>query len=466
MRSVKYAFLTILIVVMGFIVIFASGCGSTPPSTTNFIPLPPPANGKYPLGLQFLSVNSNQLQSLTSPNIIVDYKETHKNVGGMATEKVTMLPGNIIGVMLEVQWGDWFSGRVTRTDYFSAKGEILGGQIRLEVPNGSILQLFKGEIRYAIDRSRLYLIYVKEDDKIILKEVRYDEVWGPNDQDRWAMGVSATWENPEQILPAQYSKWGFWETSTTPFVIVTEALEGARNSLSTIPADILIYDQDSAREIIGRQSGFNIYAKGNLVGQIDFEYSNLWGRQPNTNLIGDGALSRIDWKLSNGNYTMLALTPQASPVASTLYVFLDDPTKANEIINTPWPTLYQTLPNNKNVILAIHAIGDLGDIIATGKTSDGTSTTTKLGVGGGVNYTVIGNPTFEQVVLARKLLNLLGQGGIKALGMYFPYKTGSGSGLFYYVSTLQLVTADRNLVLNQWDLDVGLLDRVGYPELP
>lgn len=459
-------------IVIALIVLAATiftACGSTP-STPAFVPLPPPVDGSYPLSYQFVGLGrENQLQRLISPYIRVEYGETSSGVGGVANEMVTIFPQNLSAVMQEVQWGDWFNGRIRRTEYYAANGNLLGGLVLLNVPSVSFLQLFRGEVRYTIDRSRLYLVYVapEKDARPALTKIVYMEYWGPTDRDRWAMGLNATWTDVNIISPT-YHRWGFWETSADPFSQVVKALENARQALNQAQPDLLVVDQDSAREIIGRQTGFRLYKSGQTLGTVEFEYNQLFGRQPNTVLIGSGALSQVDWNLTVGNYTLLVLTPQVSPVPSTLYVFLSNPRKAREFRTTAWPTLYERFRrgDEPDVILAIHAIGDLGKITASGTTSEGKSATVDVGTGGGINYAVLGSPTFDQVSKARRLLSMLGQGGIRALGLYYPYAPGSGSGLDFYLATLQLVTAPRERVLNQWGIDVGILDRVGFAELP
>jgi len=459
----------VVISVIALLAIVVTACGETPAAPA-FVPLPPPVDGRYPLSYQFIGLGKeNQLQRLISPNIRVEYGETSGGVGGVANEMVTIFPQNLSAVMQEVQWGDWFEGRIRRTEYYAANGNLLGGMVLLNVPRASFLQLFRGEIRYTIDRSRLYLVYIAptKDARPVLSKIVYLEYWGPTDRDRWAMGLNATWTNVSIINPT-YHQWGFWESSADPFSQVVQALQNARQALNQSQPDLLLVDEDSAREIIGRQTGFHLYKTGQALGTIEFEYSQLFGRQPNTMLIGKGALSRVDWMLPGGDFTLLVLTPQVSPVPSTLYIFVSNPKKADEFRATAWPTLYERLRrgDDPNVILAIHAIGDLGKITASGTTSEGERATVNVGTGGGINYAVLGSPAYDQVVKARRLLSLLGQGGIRAIGLYYPYAPGSGSGLDFYLATLQLTTAPRDRVLNEWNLDVGVLDRVGFPELP
>lgn len=455
-----------LLVVLSLLI---TTCGISPAAPA-FVPLPPPVDGRYPLSYQFVGLGKeNQLQRLISPHIRVEYGETSSGLGGVSNEMVTLFPENKSAVMQEVQWGDWFNGRIRRTEYYAANGNLLGGMVLLNVPDASFLQLFRGEIRYTIDRSRLYLVYVapEKDARPVLSKIVYLEYWGPTDRDHWAMGLNATWTDVN-VISSTYHRWGFWESSTDPFSQVVQALENARQALNQAQPDLLVVDEDSAREVIGRQTGFRLYKWGQAFGTIRFEYSQLFGRQPNTVLIGNGALSQVDWNLAIGTYTLLVLTPQVSPVPSTLYVFLSDSRRADEFRATAWPTLYERLRrgDDPNVVLAVHAIGDLGKITASGTTSEGKSATVDVGTGGGINYTVLGQPTYDEVIKARRLLSLLGQGGIRTLGFYYPYAPGSGSGLDFYLATLQLTTAPRERVLNEWDLDVGLLDRVGFPELP
>jgi hypothetical protein len=410
--------------------------------------------------------------NLISPEVRVMYGETSSGIGGVSSEIVTLMPDNLSGVMQEMSWGDWLNGQITRTEYFNVEGDLLGGIVLLTVPDASILQIFTGDLQYVINRSRLYLVYIAPipGERPVLSYAIYNELWGVTEGDVWAMGGQARWDDPNMILSPQYQRWGFWETSASPFDQVTQAISDAQRALIVNPPDILIQDEDSASEFIGRQTGFHVYTNGAPIGTIDFEYWNFWGRQPNTSIIGDGALSRVDWNLSTGNYTLLVLSAQLQApdmVASSLYVFMDNPAYVDEVRNTAFPLLYEKIRsgNQPGVVMAVYASGDLSTATASGSTSEET-VTVDVGITGGIYYATVNDPTWEDVELCRRLLSMLGQSGLKALGMYFPHAPGSGSGLNYYLSITSLVVAPRDRVLNEWGMDVGILDRVGHPELP
>lgn len=442
-----------------------SGCMGSP-ATQTFLPLPPPADGKLPLSFTLVTVGKdNQRMDLVSPNISVDYRESGNYIGGTASELVKLFPSQKTAVMQQVIWGDWREGKIKRVDYFDSSGELLGGMVGLEVEQASILQWLTAEFRYTVDRSRLYLVYTKTGgaERPQLTQIYYSENWGTTSSDKWAMGASALWNQRPGIVPESYTTWGFWESYDSPFQQATRALESARNSLQKYPPDFLSMDQDSARELIGRQTGFRLYRSGEAIGRIEFQFSNNWGRSPNTKLLENGALSRVIWTIGNKEYHLLVLTPELSPVPSTLYVFTDNRATADALASSSWTTLYGQLGKGyPGVIMAVHAIGDISKITDEKSVGDGKSVTVDIGSGGGLRFSSVGTPTNENVMLARNLLSLMGENGIKALGLYFPYKPGSGSGLDYYLATLSLVTAG-NESLDVWGKDIGVLDRVGFP---
>lgn len=441
--------------------------GSSP---STFVPLPPPAGGRYPLAFQLQTVGKVQKMTLASPNAVITYDEYGSGSGKIANETVTIFPNGTpkTAVMLSTTWGDYLQGSVDIVEYNNPAGNLLGGMVLLELKKASILPwIFQGDMTHTINRSRLYLVYQAEEPGAwpMLSFVQYVEKWGSSDKDVWALGLTAHWNGDSSIVPAQYQRWGFWETKSTPFSVVTGALDYVANSVKSTPPDLLVEDRDSARELIGRQSGFDILKKGVPYGTIRFDYNNNWGRGPNTKFLGSGALSRIEWTLGEKYYTMLALTPQLSPTPSTLYLFLSDKSQADKIYSdsSNWPLLYDQIRQNqiKGFVLGVHAIGDVADITQTSTDKNGNTVTEKIGTGGGIRFTTIGNPSFSDITLARNLVSYLGQGGVDALGLYYPYAVGSGSGLDYYVATLVLMTAPNSL--EKWGVDVGVIDRVGFP---
>ncbi|HKY73948.1 MAG TPA: hypothetical protein VJ246_01395 [Patescibacteria group bacterium] len=474
--------------------LLAACLGGEPPAPTaepdknNFNPLPPPAYSTHNVALQQMgSVDPKSAQfQLLSPEIDVKYGQTALGVGGVEYEKVTLLETAISGTSITSKYGDWFGGQVSVAQYYGRGAQICGGNIELSVKELSILQLFTKAGVYPIDRSKLSLIYSNGCDAtkpITLQKVVYSERYGTTSTDILAMGVTATWwSQTQQILPEQYQQWGFWENGEGAFDLVTQALEATKTSLSTtytVP-NLLVIDRDSLQEVIGRQTGFVVEKDGQPFGKITLTYNNTWGRAPNTNLIGTGALSRVEYELAGGEtyYTILLLTPQISPVPSTLYIFSDDRTTADGIAaSKQWVTLYPKLRAGiPHVFMAVHAIGDLKKITSSSTVSvtgkvDGSDVkssgdvTFDLGSTGGIAFSTLGDPRWDDVILARELLNMLGESGMRALGFYFPSEPGSGSGLDYYLSTTSLTLTPKEVALNEWNKDVGYIDRKGIVDL-
>lgn len=65
----------------------------------------------------------------------------------------------------------------------------------------------------------------------------------------------------------------------------------------------------------------------------------------------------------------------------------------------------------------------------------------------------------------RNFLDLTGLPGVKALGFYYPTSQASGNGIHYFLSTSALTLVSPEKVLEKYGVDVGLLDRVGFPIL-
>lgn len=481
-----FSFLTLFVVVS----LVLASCGAPPPAPTpeppknDFNPLPPPAYSTHNTALQQMGgVDKASAQfKLLSPEISVDYGQTALGTGGVEFEKVTLLKTSQTGTSITSKYGDWFGGEVGVAQYYGRNAQICGGTIELKVKGFSILQLFTKAGAYPIDRSKLSLIYTNGCDAqkpIRLEKIVYSERYGLTSSDILAMGVTATWwTDVSRVLPAQYLKWGFWEDGESAFDLVTAALEAAKTSLTTSygTPNLLVIDRDSLQEVIGRQTGFVVERDGKPYGKIVFTYANTFGRAPNTNLIGTGALSRVEWELANGElyYSLLLLTPQISPQPSTLYVFTDDRATGDIIAaNKQWVSLYPKLRQGiPHVILAVHAIGDLRGVSTSstvnvsgskgGESVSASGTVTmNLGSVGGIAYSTLGNPGWENFSLARELLNMLGESGMFALGFYFPSEPGSGSGLDYYLSVTSLAVAPAETALNAWNVDAGYIDRKG-----
>ncbi len=467
---------SLAITLLGLIGVLLVSCVFPVGPTATGVALPPPAkidSTGHTASLHYLGVgssNDSQIIQVYSNEFEVQYSQSD-TAGASADEKITLTQRDREGLMSEIGWGAWEGSFIKTTEYYDFRGNLMGGLVTMSVDNASIFAWFKGRIDYTYDRSRLFLIYLPnpEGGPAQLRTIMYTERWGANNKAILALGQTALWRNPS-FIPPQYQTWGFWETATgkRPFDMVTGALDATKAALNQnqVP-DELIQDHDGAREfVLGRQTGFTIYQAGKPAGSIDLSYNNTFGRMPNTEAIARGSLSRIDWNLNGRAYSMLALTPQLSISPTTIYIFCDDPAACDSIATmqqNTWPDLYSQLRQGiPGVILAIHAIGEIREKTDTVSSGDSSSTVT-IGAGGGIRYTTFGDPSATNIAVANNLLNYLGWGGIRALGLHYPTSANSGSGLNYYMKMLTIVTADDERALARWGYGVEQLDLVGFP---
>jgi hypothetical protein len=445
-----------------------------------FVPLPPPVNGKMPVTLNYHAGLGSQTSKLLSPFFELSYEETKGGVGAVISERLWHLPTGKVGVMQEVVWGDYLGGSLGVVEYYDSNQCLIQGMVVLEVKDVTLWQwLFRG-ISRTFDRGEVALVYEVDEpcgQNLYLTDVQYSELWGTSSENILAMGATAVWENPMTVVSPEFHHWGFWETSQTPFDTVTNALDSVRltmRSNAEVP-DLFIVDLDSIREIIGRQTGFHIFRNGVEIGTVSLTYDHLLGRGPNTKLIGTGSLSMIEYEFTDGRYySWVVLTPQISPEPTSLMVLVNSREAAEYIrMSGNWVSLYPQIRNNEipGVLLGIHIIGDLRQDTAnysanvSGGEGGSVSGSINVGTSGGIKYTTINNPEHENVALAMSLINGLGKSGMKAIGLYFPYKPGSGNGIQYYLSTVLIATAPEELILDYPGLDIGVIDRVGFPDL-
>jgi hypothetical protein len=437
-----------------------SGCIT---ADRGFVPAPPPVESENVMNISQISIGSDgdgQIMSITSPLLDVQYRENGDGAGKTATEVVT-LPNGQNGTMLSVVWGDWTEAELTLVNYYG-EGVLTSAMIVAEFDEISLFQLTTGNSRYTVDRSQVILVYEQSPSgELQLRQLQYVEKWGLGllDQDELLYGGYAVWmDDFEDILPRSYLTWGFWEENGVPATQVRDILKSALRT-STEP-EFEAVDRDSIREVIGRQTGLYLERDGIPWGKVVVEYSNTFGRQPNTELIGKGALSLIEWQLGEENYYLIILSPRISPVGNSLYIFTTDSEEVSQLANSknannPMP-LYDDLRNGvyENVFLTLYAIGDIGEV-----TESSGDSTTHVGDSGGVQWRSIGQVDKEDVQLANNLLSLLGPGQYQ-MGLYYAYKPGSGSGMSYYLSTLTMSLFSD---LNSFNSDIGLLDRVLVP---
>lgn len=441
------------------VALISAACSTATPAFTD---LPAPVGGKYPTANITKSMGDTLTSELQSPVVSVSYGDTHDGPGAVAMEKTTILQSNLNGQMVETTWGDIEKGSVKLTESYDPSGNLVEGRITLKLVTGSIFQWFKGCLDCTINQSRVIVSYVapKPGETPVLDAVYYMESVGFSNDSILAMGDAAMWKSPASIFP-EFSKWGFWETAGTTDMVIT-ALKAADTRLENTTPTVKVVDEDSTREIIGRQTGLKVYINGQPSGTIDFTYKNNFGHMPNTRFIGDGSLSRIDFKYADICQSISVINPPFPTSYSSLFVF-ENCDVADKVEGTNVLKLYQAIREHSidGVHFAIYANGYIGDV--TKQTKD---SSVKVGEGGGVFYSVIGDPTEEQLVAARKLISGMGRGGVDAVGMGFATETLSGTGIEQYLGTLILAKAKPSDMLTTYGYDAGLLDRSGFLSVP
>ena len=442
-----------------FLLIILTACSTN----DGYVPAPPPVEADNVMNIQQLSVGDGQIMNITSPSIAVEYRENGIGAGETATEIVTLSNGQK-GTMLSVKWGDWEKASLELINYYGPDEEISSAMIVAKFDEMSLFQLLNNSGKYTLDRSEVILIYDTDNsEELTLRQVQYVEKWGPGRKEL-AFGGYAIWNSQfERLLPANYLKWGFWESNGTPATQVKAMLESAM--AKNVQPDFQAVDTDSGREVIGRQTGLMLTKASEYTGRVVFTYNNTWGRQPNTEFIGQGALSMIEWQLGNDNYYLILLSPRLAPVGNTVYVFTDNPDTAaalaTEYNSNNASRLYEPLRAGQyeDVLLTLYAIGDIGSVTDV---VDGESV--HVGDSGGVQWRSIGPVEYKNIETVRNLVALLGPAQYQT-GLYYAYKPASGSGMSYYLGALSLMYADEQLVLRNYSNDVGLLDRVLIPDI-
>lgn len=450
-----------LFAALGAFALLVSGCGTTPVLAD--LPMPSTLTGQTTLVVQ--NLKGVEDVSVETPSLSVSYGNTGEGAGSIQSEIVRLNTGKA-AKLIKFSWGEYLTnGRIESAQVFASNGKALEARITLRMAGASLLQLFTGP-RYTVDRSRLVLQYLANDGVLTLSTATYMEEWGVNASGaQMAYGLQAWWKNADTIFPA-YRQWGFWEVSENAFGLVAQALEESRRMLQITRPSYMVVDQDGLREVIGRQTGMKLYRDGMLWGSVNFRYSNTWGPMPNTPAIGKGALSRIEWEFGGQYRALSILASQFSPRPTAIYVFSQSRSQAEFVEGTKWVPLYGMLNAKseqvKDVLLSVYSAGHVGKLTSLVTTSEG-SGTADIGDGGGVFYGFFGQANILAVAELRSLIDLTGLPGVKALGLYYPTSELSGSGLHYYLAISQ-VALNGDKGLDSYGQDVGLLDRVGFPD--
>lgn len=460
-----FALLVIAIVLGGIVFVVVSALW--PSTTTTFVNLPMPAITKYQTNVSVQTVGDVAQVRVGSPLMSVDFSSTGDGAGANETQEVCIKQQ--CATTIEYNWGNFYTnGILSSVTGYNPQGELVEARITLKYEDASFLRIFACGAGCTVDLSRLVLLYLPDEEGWPrLQQAIYVEEYGfASNTAVVATGPGAVWNDAAKIFP-QYAHWGFWETETQPVQAVKAALEAARVELEVAIPTYKIVDEDGPSEVIDRQTGMRMYVRGKHAGDINFTYCNNWGRMPNTPFIGSGALCRLEWVMTDGAYYALSvMSSKLDPRPTSFYVFSEDKRTAEAVEATPVTQLYGTIREGglPGVFLAIYSAGGVGKISDTVSGGD-TLDTVDIGEGGGVFYSVVGDPSLDDVQLAHGLLSLMGRGGIVATRFFYATQPDRGNGLLYYTAALTLMQADDELALAEYGFDGGLLDRVGFPPL-
>lgn len=452
-----------IVILVAFII---TACGSQ--RTTTFVNLPKPVGDRYQTNVTVQTVGDVEDVKIGSPYLNVNFSNTGDGAGSNETEITCINSSGRCATMIEYNWGDFYTNsQFSSAEVYSPDGDLIEARITLKFKDASFLRMFAcGSC--TIDVSRLTMQYIPDSSgwPQLSRIIYVDEYGFASNTGVVAFGPGAIWDNASEIFP-EYSRWGFWETYTSPVTAVKTALDNARERLVSETPTYKVVDEDGPSEVIGRQTGMKMYFEGEYVGDINLIYSNNIGRMPNTPWIGAGALSRIEWVFTNGNYYALSiLSSRLDPRPTALYVFTNNTQDCTTVESTNYTNLYALTRSEEipGAFLTIYSGGHVGKITETVTTSEG-SDTVEIGNGGGVYYSVLGNPSLEDVQLAHNLLDLMGRGGIVATKFFYSTRPEQGNGILYYLATLTMMVAEPENVLDAYGVDSGLLDRVGFPNL-
>lgn len=446
-----------LVLLVVLIPILLTGCPFDTQQAPILMDLPMPATIHNSAVIGLMKVGDTENMSVMSPGVTVEFINTGV---GIQSEQVSICDGQntVSATMNKYQWRDeYLNGTITSAIDYSPAGNIVDARIVLTIDKGSFIN-FVVNSRYSVDRSRfIYQFLPDENGKLILRNAFYYEEWGLDSDSTVCFGLTAGWHNLDNInLFSRFQNWGFWETSDTPFQMVVDSLEIARQNLKKGNTDLLSYDKDSLSEIFGQQSGSDVFVNNKPYCQVRYEYSHFFGSMPNTECVS-GSLTKVSWNFTNGEYRSLVIrSSQLVERPSSVFIFCKSKEEEKAVSGQEWLNLYGEVTENHSFVLyAAGAVGEITKYDSEGKSID-------VGEGGGVFYGFIHKtPKVEDILQLRRLLDLIGLPGIKALGFYYPTAAGSGNGIHYFLSIMAVKLSNN---MGQYDVgDIGLLDRVGLP---
>lgn len=435
-----------------------------------FNPLPPPVFADNEANLALEDVQGTEQAVIDSSFFGVSYHESGADVGKTSSEVFRNYQTGEVGTAYEVTLGDWREGVMRYTFSKDPNGCLIEGRVFARIDGASILQWAFGDIDRTLDRSTIVFQYVALEPCATptLVAVLYQEQWSLGGKDPLAMGAYSVWNTGLDALFPGYTEFGFWENTASPYSQVDDMLEAAEAALKTQKPDFQAVDRDSVKEIIGRQTGLTLYRDGAEWGKIAFSYKNNLGAMPNTKGIGKGALSQVTWQAGDKDYYLMVLSPALAVSPTSLFVFTDSSVAVDQINQLKsqgeWPLIYSMIRNHElpGDTFGIYESGFIGDLTVVVPDANDYPQTKDIGDGGGIFYSTIGADQ-QKIQTAYQWLSLLGPGGTKATGFYYASEPGSGNGIVYYLASLLISQGENSLY--RYGQDVGLLDRVGFPEL-
>lgn len=423
MRDSWIVVLLLVIVVAGISCATLGSCASQPSSENWFEPFLPPSN-VWEFGTVSTATGIGEESGVSIPGIDVEWML----IGRQAVETVDT--GTQIINTHKVEIANWEGGKFRITQYSPGR---IKGCVRVS-RDFSFIGLFADAPEGGqLDVSKLDICY--SDDGVAF--VRYTEQWGLSKDRPLALGGVAYWsrEDIRQLGERVWWQWewGFWERES-PYLQhkkVIEALDWWSKNYT--PPTAVIVDLDAPpQELIGRQPGAKILV-GGRKGELELEYRELWGCQPNTTRFGKGSLSRVMVSDGTSKYTVWVLSSRLSPQCTAWYLFFRGDVPLPAV--SPEEALTMGKPN---AFLKIYSTGGGSVIKKQGTTSEGEKVTVNIGEAMSIYYAIESPADDDALMEALYAIDMMGPAAQKAIGWGYANSVGSGNGLRYFLSTLAL----------------------------